>query len=54
MELVFKTPMPSDHHQIVSVPHGKIEFVLLVLTELISIQTEFADQYLIIVPLGML
>lgn len=53
-ELAFKIQMHSDHHQIVSVLHGKIEFVSLVLKEHFSIQTEYVNQYRIIVPLGII
>lgn len=53
-EFVSKIQIFSDQLLTVSAPYGKIEYVLNVLKELSSIPMEFADKFLIIVPLGII
>lgn len=54
MDNVFKTPTHSSQPPTIFAPSGMKEPVLNVLTELSSIQTEFADKYQVNVQHGML
>lgn len=50
---VFQTPTSSDLLKMIFAPHGKIESVLNVPIELISMPTEFAEEFHLNVLLGI-